>query len=244
MTADTDRARALKARLVSSALVIFDCDGVLVDSEALSCRIDVELLRERGVSMTFEEMMGRFVGLSYETMVNQISSEHAVMLEGFESESVRRFVHAIETELVPVNGIPAALAHLQTTACVASSSPMTRIRRSLEVTELLDFFAERIFSAQMVAAGKPAPDLFLLAAQQCGVAPRRCLVVEDSPHGIAAARAAGMMSIGFTGGSHCTGEHWRMLADAGADMLAKGGVELQRILSQLLATPEQGTPYE
>lgn len=235
---DTPRNRKpldLSKRLASSALVIFDCDGVLVDSESLSCRIDVELLSEKGVSMTAEEMMRRFVGLSYETMLEEISNQYRVALEDFEAESVRRFLHAITTELTPVPGIPRVLELLELPVCVASSSPMMRILQSLEVTGLLDHFSERIFSAQMVNAGKPAPDLFLLAARKCGVEPSRCLVIEDSPHGIAAARAAGMIAVGFTGGSHCSDEHRKTLLDAGTDALVTDGPRLERFLTQLTA---------
>lgn len=219
------------ASLHPPELVIFDCDGVLVDSEVLSCRIEAELLNEIGVSISMQEIMARFVGLNFESMVQQISTDYGVRLpDDFESCCLDRFSQAIETDLDAVPGIVGMLERMPYPICLASSSPLTRIDKSLAVTGLSDYFDGRIFSAQMVSRGKPAPDLFQLAAKTCATAATHCLVIEDSPHGIKAATAAGMSCIGFTAGSHCGANQSAILADAGADLLAADSGQLESIL--------------
>jgi|TARA_Y100000310_G_scaffold99776_1_gene97653 HAD superfamily hydrolase (TIGR01509 family) len=220
--------------LTRPELIIFDCDGVLVDSEMLSCRIEEDLFHDIGLSISTGEIRARFVGLNYETMAQQIESDYGVRLpDDFEARCLDRFSQAIETDLNAVSGIPELLATMPCPICLASSSPLTRIAKSLAVTGLTDHFAGRIFSAQMVSRGKPAPDLFLLAAQECAAEPDNCLVVEDSTHGIRAAVAAGMSSVGFTAGSHCSATQSDALAAAGADLLAADSRQLASILNAL-----------
>ena len=182
-------------------LVIFDCDGVLVDSEPISIRIDVEMFAEVGMTMTEQEVIERFVGRSPETLAEAVE-EHLghPPPDGWEERGERRLRRAFEAELQPVPGIVEALAQITLPMCVASSSPPERLRFKLELTGLYDRFAGRIFSASEVANGKPAPDLFLHAARQMGVEPDRCVVVEDSRYGVQAARAAGMDALGYAGG--------------------------------------------
>jgi HAD superfamily hydrolase (TIGR01509 family) len=182
-------------------LVIFDCDGVLVDSEPISVRLDVQMLAELGLTMTTEEVIERFVGRSPEVIVEAVEAAlghppPAGWLERNERELRSRFV----AELEPVPGIVEALERISLPMCVASSSPPERLRFKLELTGLYDRFAGRIFSASEVANGKPAPDLFLHAARQMGVEPAGCVVVEDSRYGVQAARAAGMEALGYAGG--------------------------------------------
>ena len=182
-------------------LVIFDCDGVLVDSEPISVRLDVEMLAELGLTMTAEEVIERFVGRSPEVIVQAVEAElgHPPpdgWFERGEEELRKRF----EAELEPVPGIVEALGRITLPACVASSSPPERLRFKLELTGLYDRFAGHIFSASEVANGKPAPDLFLHAADRMGVEPAGCVVVEDSRYGVQAARAAGMDVLGYAGG--------------------------------------------
>ena len=211
-------------------LVIFDCDGVLVDSELLACRIEAELLQQIGLPISTEEIGTRFTGLSYASMEQQISTDFGIQLpDDFESSYLDTFSRAIESDLDPVPGIEGLLDRIPYPVCLASSSPMTRIDRSLAVTGLSDYFSKRIFSAQMVSRGKPAPDPFLLAAGQCGAAPEHCLVIEDSSYGIEAAVAAGMSCVGFTAGSHCSRDHKDILAAAGADLLAADSRQLETI---------------
>ncbi|WP_326599799.1 HAD family hydrolase [Streptomyces sp. NBC_01803] len=182
-------------------LVIFDCDGVLVDSEHLALRICVELGAELGWPLTEGEIVDRFLGRSERAVLAQIAErlgeETAARWGGWYQE---RLAAAIDSELAEVDGISEALDAITVPHCIASSGSHTKMRRTLSRTGLYDRFAGRIFSASEVEHGKPAPDLFLHAADRMGVAPERCAVIEDSQYGIQAARAAGMRSFGYAGG--------------------------------------------
>lgn len=182
-------------------MVVFDCDGVLLDSERLAVRVDAVVLASLGWELSEEEIVHRFVGRSHAHMVGEIEAHLGRPLPvGWEEEVQPLYDHAFETELRPVEGVVQALDCLQLPTCVASSSSHARLRRTLGLTGLYNRFAGRIFSAEDVARGKPAPDLFLHAAARMGVDPARCVVVEDSQYGVAAARAAGMRSFGYAGG--------------------------------------------
>ena len=182
-------------------LVIFDCDGVLVDSEPISIRIDVEMFAEVGMTVSEQEVIERFVGRSPELLARAVEEQlgHPPP-DGWEERGERRLRRAFEAELQPVAGIREALELISLPTCVASSSPPERLRFKLELTGLYERFAGRIFSATEVANGKPAPDLFLHAARRMGVDPGACVVVEDSHYGVLAARAAGMDVLGYAGG--------------------------------------------
>ncbi len=184
-----------------TGLVIFDCDGVLVDSEPISIRIDVEMFAEVGMTVSAQEVIERFVGRSPEVLAHAVEERlgHPPS-EGWQERGERRLRRAFEAELQPVAGIRDALERISLPACVASSSPPERLRFKLELTGLYERFAGRIFSAAEVANGKPAPDLFLHAARQMAVDPADCVVVEDSRYGVQAARAAGMDVLGYAGG--------------------------------------------
>jgi HAD superfamily hydrolase (TIGR01509 family) len=182
-------------------LVIFDCDGVLVDSEPISVRLDVEMLAELGLTMTEEEVIERFVGRSPEVIRQAVEVQlgHPApdgWFERGEEELRERFA----AELEPVPGIVEALERITAPICVASSSHPSELRFKLELTGLYDRFAGHIFSASEVANGKPAPDLFLHAAARMGAVPAACVVVEDSRYGVQAARAAGMDVLAYAGG--------------------------------------------
>jgi HAD superfamily hydrolase (TIGR01509 family) len=178
-------------------LVIFDCDGVLVDSERIAVRIDAVVLARLGWKLTEPEIVERFVGRSEAYMVSEIERVIGRPLEaGWDDEFMPLYREALEAELEPVDGIVEALDAISTPTCVASSSSHERLRFTLGLTGLLDRFDGRIFSAADVANGKPAPDLFLHAAATLG----RCAVVEDSVYGVEAARAAGMRAFGYAGG--------------------------------------------
>jgi len=182
-------------------LVIFDCDGVLVDSEPIAVRIDVEMLAEVGVTMTEEDVIERFVGRSPEVILAEAEARLGRRVpEGWFERGETRIRRAYATELRPVDGISEALEEIGDPVCVASSSGHDNIRYKLELTGLYDRFAGHIFSATEVANGKPAPDLFLHAASRMGAAPADCVVVEDSRYGVQAARAAGMDVLGYAGG--------------------------------------------
>ena len=182
-------------------LVIFDCDGVLVDSEPIAVRIDVEMLAEVGVEMSEQEVIERFVGRSPEVILAETEARLGRRVpDGWFERGEARIREAYATELKPVPGIVEALEAIELPVCVASSSGHENLRYKLELTGLYDRFAGHIFSATEVANGKPAPDLFLHAASRMGAAPADCVVVEDSRYGVQAARAAGMDVFGFAGG--------------------------------------------
>ncbi len=183
--------------------MIFDCDGVLVDSEILSIRLDVELLAKLGWPLTREEIVERWVGRTEAAMRREIE-DHLGRDVGDEWTAFSdRYVRAFAEELGAVDGVAAASDAIQAAGyatCVASSGDLAKIRRNLAKTGLLDRFGDRLFSADDVEHGKPAPDLFLHAASVMGVEPARTAVVEDSRHGVTAARAAGMWAFAYAGG--------------------------------------------
>ncbi len=183
------------------SLVIFDCDGVLVDTERIAVRIDVAVLAKLGWPMTEAEVIERFMGRSDAEMTAQIEAHLGRPLGASWEEPFRHlYREAFAAELKPVPGILEALDAIAIPTCVASSGTHEKIRYTLGLTGLYDRFASRIFSASEVLRGKPAPDLFLHAAGRMGVPPASCAVVEDSPYGVQAARAAGMRAFGYAGG--------------------------------------------
>ena len=184
-------------------LVIFDCDGVLVDSEPISMRVMLETLAAAGLQLDAETAYARFLGTSMKSICAKLDREDGVRLDEAALDLLRhRLNAAFRAELQPIQGVAETLGRLTVPFCVASSSQPERIELSLGITGLRHHFAGDIFSASMVEHGKPAPDLFLHAAKSMGFAPDTALVVEDSPAGIAAAKAAGMRVIGFVGGTH------------------------------------------
>ncbi|WP_230530613.1 HAD family hydrolase [Microvirga roseola] len=214
-------------------LLIFDCDGVLVDSETLACQIDAEILTEIGLPYTAQDIMRQFVGASLKDMVARIEAEHGCTLPADFGERLNRELFSrFETDLQPVGGVRDAILTLPFQRCVASSSVPERIALSLRVTGLADLF-DHVFSASEVARGKPAPDLFLHAARRMEIAPEACLVIEDSPAGVQAARAAGMRVIGFTGGGHCGPEHGEKLRHAGASIIVGRMADLPEVVRTL-----------
>src|SRR5882724_1691779 len=215
-------------------LVIFDCDGVLVDSEIVSFKVEAEMFAEIGIGLTAHDLLTRFLGTSSASMFAIIEREHDIKLPAdFAERTARRTLEVFDRELKPIPGITDLLASLPDRKCVASSSEPPRIRHSLSLAGILHHFEPHIFSATQVKRGKPAPDLFLLAAESMGTAPARCLVIEDSVAGVAAARAAGMTVLGFTGGSHCLDGHADKLRAAGAAAVCASMTDLR---SQIEAT--------
>lgn len=184
-------------------LVIFDCDGVLVDSEIISTSVLFDLFVQSDIPIDQPTIYRRFLGRSMASMRSVLTEEYGVAMTDDHLEFVRlKMRERFARELKPVPGVAEALARIGVPFCVASSSSPERIRLSLGMTGLASFFEPHVFSATMVEHGKPAPDLFLHAARQMGVAPGRCVVVEDSPAGVMAAQAAKMRVFGFTGGGH------------------------------------------
>ncbi|MEW2371939.1 HAD family hydrolase [Streptomyces sp. NPDC006656] len=182
-------------------LVIFDCDGVLVDSERIAARVQVALGAELGWPITADEVVDRFIGRSHAAIREQVAARLGEDTAATWSERFEQLHReAVDAEIGPVEGLPEALDALALPTCVASSGSHDKMRHTLGRTGLYERFAGRIFSATEVAHGKPAPDLFLHAARQMGADPATCLVIEDSQPGVRAARAAGMRSFGYAGG--------------------------------------------
>ncbi|MGB0670734.1 MAG: HAD family hydrolase [Rhodospirillales bacterium] len=215
-------------------LIIFDCDGVLVDSELIASREMARFVTDLGMPMTAETCRARFTGLSIATVAGQLRAEGLVLPDDFESELRARDAAAFEAELAPVEGVADTLRRLVGTGrriCVASSGSPQKIRHSLDHCGLTAFFGGDLFSATEVACGKPAPDLFLHACDRMGVAPSRALVIEDSLAGVKGARAAGIRVFGFTGAGHCEPGHDFRLLDAGAERCYDRMAELPSLLS-------------
>ncbi|APG86826.1 haloacid dehalogenase-like family (plasmid) [Sinorhizobium americanum CCGM7] len=213
-------------------LVIFDCDGVLIDSEALASRIDAEELTRIGYPTSYSDVVLRFTGLSSATMRKMIEEDWGRPLPSdFDAVVQSRIKESYRTELQAISGIDVLLRQLPLRRCVASSSAPEKLRLGLELTGLWSHFDPDVFSSVMVKVGKPAPDLFLFAAGQMGVEPARCVVVEDSIAGVRAGVAAGMTVIGFTAGGHCLEDHGERLLSAGATVIAQSAKELTPMLS-------------
>jgi HAD superfamily hydrolase (TIGR01509 family) len=179
-------------------LVIFDNDGVLVDSESLAVLTDIELLASEGLDITQERIVELFLGRSLNDLIAHAEAELGRSLgDGFERRFHERLFERFETELEAVQGIEEVLDHLDVRSCVASSASHDRVERSLKITGLFDRFAGRVYSSDDVGKGKPEPDLFLHAAHDMGADPTHCVVIEDSPPGVEAARRAGMTVFGY-----------------------------------------------
>jgi len=202
---------------VNFDLIIFDCDGVLVDSEVISCRAHAETLTRHGYPITAEQVLERFLGVSDREARQTIEREMGRELpDDFEAQMKQAALQRYSSELGAIPNIGEAIGAIQLPKCVASSGTPEKIRHGLTCAGLYDQLAPHIFSATQVSRGKPAPDLFLFAADQMKVQPARCLVIEDSVPGVTGGRAAGMIVLGFHGGSHCLPGHAEMLRAAGA----------------------------
>ncbi|SKA35622.1 haloacid dehalogenase superfamily, subfamily IA, variant 3 with third motif having DD or ED [Enhydrobacter aerosaccus] len=209
-------------------LLIFDCDGVLVDSEILEHDVDAELLTRFGLTVTTRQLIERFVGIAradmYRTLFEEIGQpQPAGLLDEREAMVWAR----CDVDLSAVAGVGAALDALShIPKCVASSSIPAKLTRKLDAVGLTAHFAPHIFSTAIVPRGKPAPDIYLHAARIAGATPSRCIVIEDSPHGVRGAKAAGMSAIGFCGAGHATDRLPAELEAAGADLVVMSMDEL------------------
>ena len=219
-------------------LVIFDCDGVLVDSEVISCRAHAETLTRHGYPITAEQVFDRFLGRSTRQANLEVEAELGRSLpDDFHVQLQEALFRAFAASLEPVPHVEAALEAIAQPICVASSGSQERMRVSLGRAGLYDRFAPNIFSATQVSNGKPAPDLFLFAAAQMATLPARCLVIEDSVPGITAACAAGMAVLGFHGGSHCRPGYADTLRAAGAVITFDDMRQLPDLIGQIDQNP-------
>ncbi len=198
-------------------LIIFDCDGVLIDSEIIACSAGADMMTRLGLPMDTHEFARRFTGIPTGNIWAMIESELGRSVPtDFREAELQRTRQRFAEELQPVTGVHDMLKRLATPKCVASSTGLPSLRKNLELVSLLGLFDPAVFSASQVARGKPAPDVFLYAASQMGFDPAECLVLEDSVPGVQAARRAGMRVVGFVGGSHADPSLPGRLSGAGA----------------------------
>ena len=202
----------------NSPLVIFDCDGVLVNSEPIANRILARALAQEGYPCTFEESVLRFVGRDLASIIDQVEKDLGRTLsDGFCDRLRAKTYAAFRQHLEPVPGIDGALDQILFPKCVASSGSPEKILLSLTLTGLRHHFGDALFSTQQVQRGKPYPDLFLHAALQFDTRPHACVVVEDSVPGVTGARAAGMKVFGYAGAEHAYPGLANSLSQAGAE---------------------------
>jgi HAD superfamily hydrolase (TIGR01509 family) len=218
-------------------LVIFDCDGVLVDSEVISCRAHAETLTRHGYPITSEQVLTRFLGVSDREARQAIENEiNRKLPDDFELQVKAATLQFYADDLRPIPGVDEAIAAIDLPKCVASSGTPEKIRHGLTCAGIYDRLAPHIFSASQVKRGKPAPDLFLFAAGQMRTSPERCVVIEDSIAGVTGALAAGMTVLGFNGGSHCRPGYAGTLRAAGAIMTFDDMRQLPGLIGQLAAS--------
>ena len=222
-------------------LVIFDCDGVLVDSERMALEEMRRASRKAGVELTPDEAIDRFLGKTFESSMQMIEAEFgANPPPGFRADVAAKIMRRLEKELTGIEGVREAVGGVDARVCVASSSGLKRIDLSLKVAGIEDIFGADVFSAQMVARGKPHPDLFLYAATRMASAPADCLVIEDSVPGVQAAVAAKMRVFGFVGGAHISGDgQAKRLIEAGAELIFDDMRQLPALIAGAASRPRQ-----
>jgi HAD superfamily hydrolase (TIGR01509 family) len=217
-------------------LIIFDCDGVLIDSEILSARVDAEILSEIGYEISAEELAHRFAGLTTERIFQLVGEELGRPVpEKIITRAKRETDQKLKEEVLPIAGVQEMLDLLDDPRCICSNSRPERLEISLIKAGLWDRFRPYVFSAQAIGEGrgKPAPDVFLHAAKIFETAPADANVIEDSVAGVTGAVAAGMRVIGFTGASHTWPGHSEVLMEAGAMTVIKRLSELPAMVEAL-----------
>jgi HAD superfamily hydrolase (TIGR01509 family) len=222
-------------------LILFDCDGVLVDSEIIAAEVESKLLRESGFDITAEDMCIRFAGMDWKNILLTIEQEADIPISAQLIDKSEKLLDAALARRVKIiEGVRFALAKLTVQRCICSNSSSARLDMMLTKVGLKPYFAGHIYSAKDLGPDrtKPKPDIYLHGARQFGVDPSRCLVVEDSVHGVHAARAAGMRVIGFTGGSHTYPTHADRLTDAGAETVISRMSELPAMVEALKSFSE------
>ncbi len=218
--------------------VIFDCDGVLVDSEIIAVRAELRALKELGLTYDEDEYVHRHLGTTVATFFASLDADHrkafgTPLPEGFAERLLQETKDEMDASLEAVTGVHEAVDSIQGPVAVASSSGLQRLRFKLEKTNLLTFFDPHVYSGEQVERGKPAPDLFIFAAESLGIEATACIAIEDSVNGVKSTRGAGMTVVGFTGGSHCRPGHGDYLTDAGAAVVIEHMDELAVTLSKL-----------
>ncbi len=220
--------------------VIFDCDGVLVDSEVLAIRGERRVLGEMGLHYTPAEYVRQFVGLHDDAFIDAVRVDYrSVIGEEPPDDLGDQVIAGRRDEMGALKAIDGAAAAMRTVIdlekaiAVASSSRAHFLERKLKKTALWEHASPHVYSADLVAQGKPAPDIFIFTAKKLGIDPERCLVIEDSENGVKAGVAAGMTVWGFLGGGHCYDGHGDRLRDAGAADLVENFVALAQALAHV-----------
>lgn len=217
-------------------LILFDCDGVLVDSEIIAAEVESKLLRDAGFDITAEDMCIRFAGMDWKSILLTIEQEADIPISAQLLDKSEKLLDATLARRVKIiEGVRYALSKITERRCICSNSSTPRLDLMLTKVGLKPYFEGHIYSAKDLGPDrtKPRPDIYIHGARQFDVDPARCLVVEDSVHGVNAARAAGMRVIGFTGGSHTYPTHADRLTDAGAETVISRMVELPQMVEAL-----------
>ena len=206
------------------SLIMFDCDGVLIDSEIIAARVEAERLGELGYEITAEEIAERFAGLTLLRMMELLAEESGMNFpDDFAAKTDAEIEKRLASDITAIAGAAEMLDRLDLPRCICSNSMSMRLEMCLRKVGLWDKFRPYVFSALEVGTkrGKPAPDVYLFGAEQFGVSPREAVVIEDSVHGVAAASAAGCRVVGFVGGKHTYPGHGDALTEAGAETIIK-----------------------
>ncbi|MCT2577887.1 MAG: HAD family phosphatase [Mesorhizobium sp.] len=217
-------------------LVIFDCDGVLVDSEIIAARVEAELLTSAGYEISPEELAETYAGLTFKDILMRVEEKSHLPFQASLIDRAEELVdRKLRSDVRIIDGAREAVAAVTTPRAVCSNSRTERIEFMLEKVRLLPFFAGRIFSGLDIPSKKtkPAPDVFLYAAEQLGANPKNTFVIEDSVHGVTGARTAGMRVIGFTGAGHSYPGHADSLTEAGAETVIRRLAELGSTIAAL-----------
>jgi HAD superfamily hydrolase (TIGR01509 family) len=217
-------------------LIIFDCDGVLVDSEIIAADVESKLLTDAGYPISTEEMAERFAGMTWKNILLQVEREANIPLSASLLDKSEKLLDLrLERDVQAVPGVEFAVSRLDLKRCICSNSSSHRLDMMLGKVGLKKLFALNVFSAKDLGPDrvKPKPDIFLHGAEKMGVSPSKTVVVEDSVHGIHAARAAGMRVIGFTGASHTYSSHADRLTDAGAETVISRMNDLPSVVAAL-----------
>jgi len=218
--------------------IIWDCDGVLIDSEVISCSVSVDFLKNYGIEIELSDYMDKFLGCRFKDTLRILEGKFGINLTKIvtQTDIDRRNqckLDLFETELKAIPNVDKVLEILEVPTAVASGSYSKRLQKSLTLTNLIQFFEDdKICSSDFVKHGKPAPDVFLYAAKKLGIKPERCLVIEDSHNGIIGAKKAGMTAFGFTGASHMTQKRIAKLKEVEADFIFNDMLDLQKLLKE------------
>lgn len=220
---------------LENTLVIFDCDGVLVDSETIACQAEAEVLTTLGYSVTSEDVFKKFLGVEKQLIAETVYVEKGVILPTHYPQMLHQnVILKLAATLQPIQNIHKALKNIPN-KCVASGGPIDKIHMCLNITDLKKYFENHlIFSADMAARPKPAPDIHLFVMDKMGYTPEKCIVVEDSPVGVQAAKNAGLRVLAYVGSEYARDQAYReSLRLAGADLLFDDMLELNSHLTKM-----------